>query len=241
LTCIGTPTTITVRVPNPDEWGLRADIYTWTGSEAPWPPFQEPDYIYRGTWSVGGIYFWLYVISHHSDQLGVSSPYFSGACRGDTPPKWVAYWLDPTATTWTYWAVKFTGRLYVQWERIRVGMLVDDGVYSINTGNSWWNGAFTFNTTNGWCWGTPREYDVEVGYYNISWEAVLIFVIGPEGSNEAYVHTIDGAWFCPNFDWARGRCNVSWSFVPASPSVPHFRGTNYTPSTTDDGGGTSRP
>jgi hypothetical protein len=240
LKCDSSPaTTITLRVPNPEEWGIRADIYTFTPWWAPWPPFGA-DYTYKVTWSVGAIYFWLHAPAW-PDPLGVSSPYFSRVGRNNSAPKWVAYWLDPTATWWVLWAVKFTGRLYVQWERIRVGMLVDDGAYvrlcSINTGNSWWNGAFTFNTANGWCWGAPREYDVEVGYYNISWEAVLIFVIGPGGGDEAYVPTIDGAWYCSNFDWSRGTCGVSWSFVPASPSVPHFRGTNYTPSTTDDGYG----
>jgi hypothetical protein len=33
-------------------------------------------------------------------------------------------------------------------------------------------------------------------------------------------------------------CSAAWSLVPASPSVPHFRGTNYTPV---DGGGLPSP
>jgi hypothetical protein len=43
---------------------------------------------------------------------------------------------------WRGWAVKFTGRLYVPWDRIRVGVWHDDGVYvklcNIDTGRSWW-------------------------------------------------------------------------------------------------------
>jgi hypothetical protein len=68
----------------------------------------------------------------------------------------------------------------------------------------------------------------------------LVFIIGPDGGNEAYIPTIDGAWYCPNFDWSQGTCSGSWSFVPASPSVPYFVATNYTPGSTD-GGGTPRP
>jgi len=81
LTCGGSPTaTITLRVPDPNEWGLRADIYTFTTSPPPWPPFGA-GYDYRSTWSVGGIYFWLYDIPARGDRLGVSSPYFSGVYR----------------------------------------------------------------------------------------------------------------------------------------------------------------
>ena len=242
LTCEDTPiATITLRVPNPEVWGIRADIYTFTSPS--WPPFQGPDYTYRGTWSVGAIYHWF---SKLGDQLGLSSPYFSRVLRDDLAPKWVAYWINPAATRWTWWAVKFTGRLYVPWERIRVGVWHDDGVYvrlcSIDTGNSWWHYTpLVFRTTSGTCTGAPGKYSVEVGYFQGFGGALLIFVIGPGTGNEAYVPTIDGAWYCPNFDWTRGTCSVSWSFVPASPSVPHFRGTNYTPSSTNDGGGTPQP
>jgi hypothetical protein len=254
LTCGGTPTaTITLRVPNPEEWGLRADIYTWTTPPPypppPWPPFGS-GYTYRDTWSVGAIYFWLYhePIDAYGDRLGASSSYFSSVDRRDTAPKWVAYWIDPAATSWRNWAVRFTGRLYVPWERIRVGVWHDDGVYvklcSIDTGNSWWRyTAPTFDATSGTCAGAPGEYSVEVGYFERAGTAVLVFIIGPGDGNGAYVPTIDGAWFCPNFRWTgeqRGTCSGAWSFVSASPSVPHFRGTNYTPGSTD-GGGTPRP
>jgi hypothetical protein len=234
LTCDGAPTaTITLRVPNPDEWGLRADIYTFTSPS--WPPFQGPSYTYEGTWSMGAIYHWF---SKLGDQLGLSSPYFSRVFRDDLAPKWVAYWIG---SPYRYWAVKFTGRLYVPWSSIRVGVWHDDGVYvrlcSIDTGNSWWRyTAVVFYTISGTCSGAPGEYSVEVGYFQGSGGAILIFIIGPGDRNKAYVPTIDGAWFCPNFDWQRGGCNAAWSFVPASPAVPHFRGTNYTPGSTDGGG-----
>ncbi len=246
LTCNGTPTaTITLRVPNPSEWGLRADIYTYstpTWNPPPWPPFGA-GYTYRGTWSVGAIYFWL---TTRSEPIILVSPYISRAPRIDSAPKWVAYWIDPAATRWNNWAIKYTGRLYVPWSSIRVGVWHDDGVYvrlcSIDTGNSWW--IITpprFDTTSGTCAGAPGEYNIEVGYFEGPIDAVVIFIIGPGDRNEAYIPTIDGAWYCANFDWSRGTCSVSWSFRSASPAVPHFRGTNYTPSTTNDGGGTPRP
>ena len=244
LRCGGTPTaTITVRVPNPNEWGLRADIYTFTSPS--WPPFGA-GYTYRGTWSVGGIYFWLYDIPAHSDQLGVSSPYFSRVLRSGSAPKWAAYWINPAAATWINWAIKYSGRLYLPWSSIRVGVWHDDGVYvrlcSIDTGNSWWSAAASpvFHVISGTCAVAHGEYSVEVGYFEGAGTAALVFVIGPGAGNDAYIPTIDGAWYCANFRWTgalRGTCSAAWSFVPASPAVPHFRGTNYTPSSTDDGGG----
>jgi hypothetical protein len=248
LRCGGTPTaTITLRVPNPDEWGLRADIYTFTTAPPPWPPFGA-GYTYRGTWSVGTIYYWMTGFRHEYDRFGLWSPYFSRVDRWDIAPKWVAYWINPAATSWRNWAVRFTGRLYVPWSSIRVGVWHDNGAYvklcNIDTGNSWWTAyAFkppTFDTASGTCTGGPGEYSIEVGYFQDFGATVLVFVIGPEGGNEAYIPTIDGAWFCPNFRWDAGTCSGSWSFVPASPSVPHFRGTNYTPGSTD-GGGSPRP
>jgi hypothetical protein len=249
LTCGDTPTaTITLRVPNPDEWGLRADIYTFPPTypkPPPWPPFGD-GYTYKGTWSVGAIYFWL--ARRGGDPIRVVRPYSSSVDPGwNIAPKWVAYWVNPspTATIWQDWAIKYTGRLYVPWSNIRVGVWQDEGVYvklcSIDTGNSrWFSTAPVFFATSGTCTGAPGEYSVEVGFYETWGEAVVIFIIGPGGGNEAYVPTIDGAWFCSNFDWTRGRCGASWSFVPASPAVPHFRGTNYTPGSTD-GGGSPRP
>ncbi len=253
LNCGGTPTaTITLRVPNPNEWGLRADIYKLTVSHPTvpsWPPFVGADYIYRGTWSVGALYFWLRFGPFPVDLV---SPYTSWRDRLDIAPKWAAYWINPAATSWRDWAIKFTGRLYVPWSSIRVGVWQDDGVYvrlcSIDTGNSWW--VYTpprFVTASGTCTGAPGEYSFELGYFEGPQAAVLVFIIGPGAGNEAYVPTIDGAWYCPNFDWSPGdltggggRCSGSWSFVPASPAVPHFVGRNYTPGSTD-GGGTPRP
>jgi hypothetical protein len=81
----------------------------------------------------------------------------------------VAYWIDPTATSWVFWAVKFTGRLYVPWDRIRVGVWHDDGAYvklcNIDTGRAWWGYSYDFITTSGTCAGAPGEYNVEVGYF----------------------------------------------------------------------------
>ncbi len=246
LTCGGTPTaTITMRVPNPDEWGLRADIYTYTSPS--WPPFGA-GYTYKGTCSVGAIYHWLGAYSGEEDRLGLSSPYFTSGFRSriDCAPKWAAYWIDPAATSWRNWALKLTGRLYVPWERIRVGVWHDDGVYvrlcNIDTGNSRWGSLNppVFFATSGTCTGSPGEYSVEIGYHQGPGGTMLVFIIGPGAGNEAYVPTIDGAWFCSNFDWRRGTCSGSWSFVPASPSVPYFVTTNYTPGSTD-GGGSPRP
>jgi len=247
LRCGGSPAaTITLRVPDPNEWGLRADIYTFTTSPPSWPPFGA-GYTYRGTWSVGAIYFWLHV-SGQGDPLGLSSPYFSRVFRSDSAPKWAAYWINPAAATWTNWAIKYTGKLYVPWSSIRVGVWHDDGVYvrlcSIDTGNSWWYiTSPAFHTTSGTCTGAG-EYSVEVGYFNGAGTAALVFVIGTGAGNDAYIPTIDGAWHCANFRWSgaqQGTCSAAWSFVPASPSVPHFRGTNYTPSSTVDGGGSPGP
>ncbi len=248
LRCNGTPTaTITLRVPNPEEWGLRADIYRITTVPPPWPPFQGPHYIYRGTWSVGALYFWITIAPHYTVPIDLVSPYFTRVRdRWNTAPKWVAYWIDPAATEWTHWAIKFTGRLYVPWERIRVAVWEDDGVYvklcSIDTGRSWWGDGFQYRRpVSGTCTGAPGEYSIEVGHFQYHTPTALVFIIGPDGGNEAYIPTIDGAWYCPNFNWNQGTCGASWSFRPASPAVPYFRATNYTPSSTDDGGGSPGP
>ncbi len=248
LTCGGSPTaTITQRVPDPNEWGLRVDIYTIATYPPSWPPFVGADYTYRGTWSVGGIYLWLYrTIPSDIDRLNLRSPYFTSAIRTNTAPKWAAYWIDPAATEWRQYALKYTGGLYVPWSSIRVGVWHDDGVYvrlcSIDTGSSrWFVTAPVFYATSGTCTGAPGVYSVEVGFFDAGTTGALVLIIGPVGADVAYVPTIDGAWFCPNFDWTQGTCSAAWSFVPASSAVPHFRGTNYTPSSTDDGGGTPLP
>jgi hypothetical protein len=218
LICGGTPNaTITLRVPNPEEWGLRADIYeidpsSWT-------------FYYVGTWSVGAI---------HMSGVGVS-PYFSRPIS-----KWVAYWIfDPTTNWWEYWTVKYTGRIYVPWERIRIAARHDDSLYvklcSINVVNP--------GVTNGMCEGAPGRYSIEVRLEQTVGGVHVIMFIGPEDRDEAYIPTIDGAWRCPDFDWRWDSlgCRVSWTFVPASAgSVPYFVAGNYTPGSTD-GGGTPLP
>jgi hypothetical protein len=243
LRCGGSPAaTITLRVPDPREWGLRADIYRVTpGGPLPWPPFEGAAYTYRGTWSVGAINFWADLASN---PVALRAPYFSWVQTNGIPPKWVAYWYDPTATSWSWWGVRYTGRLYVPWSDIRVGLWADDAVYvrlcSINPSN-WLPGPSWFRRVSGTCSGAPGEYDVEVGYLQSIGGTLLIFIIGPGVGNDAYIPTIDGAWHCSNFNWSTGRCNVAWSFVPASAGVPHFVGTNYMPSLTVDGGGTPLP
>jgi len=252
LTCVGMPTaTITLRVPDPEEWGLRADVYRWWGWPPPpvWPPFLGPAYAYKGTWSVGAIFY-----TWRNWPLGIIpsvSPYFCRDPRPEVAPKWVAYWLNPAATSWLTFAVRFTGRIYVPWSNIRVGVIHDEGAHlklcDIDTGNSWWRVAGeALETADGTCTGAPNVYDIEVVWVQGGAGYYFVFLIGPDGGNEAYIPTIDGAWFCPNFNWASGivpsvRCNASWSFVSASEgSVPYFVATNYTPGLTD-GGGTPHP
>jgi len=245
IDCGNAPTvTIRLRVPNPNEWGLRADIYRFT-SPPQWPPWGA-GYTYKGTWSVGAVYLWSDGIP---DPTNIRSPYFTAYTTSEIPPKWVAYWIG---TPYTYWAIRYTGNLYVPWSNFRVGFLHDDNVYirlcSINPSNWLPEGSPKFSRLSGTC-TAPGTYSIEIGY--TQWYAAIseIFVIGPGDGNEAYIPTIDGAWYCPNFNWrpgyyyygGGGRCYVTWSFVPASPSVPHFRGTNYTPSSTVDGGGTPGP
>jgi hypothetical protein len=239
LTCGGTPAaTITLRVPDPREWGLRADIYRYTS--ATWPPFEGASYTYRGTWSVGAINFWADLASN---PAALPSPYFTSVNR-HSAPKYVAYWYDPTATAWTHWGVKYTGRIYVPWSDFRVGLWNDDGAYvrlcSITPSGWLPGGPPRFNVLSGTC-GAPGVYDVEVGLAQAIGGLALIFMIGPSTGNVAYIPTIDGAWYCSNFNWSTGRCGGSWSFVPVSPSVPYFVGTNYMPSLTVDGGGSPGP
>jgi hypothetical protein len=211
LRCGDTAATITLRVPNPNEWGLRADIYKME---------VDGTLTYRGTWSVGAIGYW--------EDAPTSSPYFSGPSV-NSAPKWVAYWIDPTATSWVFWAVKFTGRLHVPWSNIRVGVHHDDGITVRLCNIDFTRAEWGYSTMSGTCAGAPREYSVEVWLGQGAGGVRVVFIIGPASGNAAYIPTIDGAWFCPNFDWTRGRCSASWSFVPASQSVPHFVAMKYTP------------
>lgn len=194
---------------------------------------------------MGAMYYWSSSLRHEYDPIGLSSPYFTRDYRGDVAPKWVAYWINPAATTWTYWAIRFTGRLYVPWRNIQVAVHVDDDFYlrlcSIIPSNWIFGYPTWYHTLSGTCDTTSGVYDFEMGFLQYHSPAQLVFIIGPGGDNKAYIPTIDGAWYCPSFDWSAGRCNVAWSFVPASPSVPYFVGTNYTPSSTNDGGGTPGP
>jgi hypothetical protein len=256
ITCNGTSVaSITLKVPRPEEWGLRGDVYTASGSPPPLP-IGGSGYTYKGSWSVGGIYFWL--SSQRPDSIRAASiytPYFSSAGRDDTAPKWAAYWINPAGTAWNNYAIKFTGTLHVPWDRVRVGVWHGDAAYvklcGIDTGTSWWvMTAPRWSWTSGTC--TPGNNPVEVGYYEGSGEAVLVLVIGPGGADSegnihgpAYIPTIDGAWYCDMFWWKHpqwgGTCNGAWNFVPASQEgVPYFIASGYAPGPSD-GGGAPRP
>jgi hypothetical protein len=254
LACNGTPVaSITLRVPRPEEWGLRADVYS--GSPPPLP-IGGPGYAYKGSWSVGGIYFWLSARTSDQVRPPFSTPYFSSARRDNTAPKWAAYWINPAGTAWNNYAIKFAGTLHVPWDRVRVGVWHDDAAYvklcGIDTSTSWWVVTLTprWSWTSGTC--TPGNNPVEVGYYEGVGEAVLVLVIGPDMADSegnihgpAYIPTIDGAWYCDKFWWKHpqwgGTCDRAWSFVPASQDgVPYFVASGYTPGPSD-GGGAPRP
>jgi hypothetical protein len=233
---------VTFRIPDPTEWGLRVDVYT---ASSPSLPLGGSNYTYKGTWSVGGIYFWL--SSWNPDRTGLTSsstPYFSRSARNNIAPKWAAAWIGPEGS-WVNYGLKFTGKLNVPWSGFRVGVWHDDHAYvkicSVNTNSSWW-----FYTPPRWDWSTgtceaaPNVYPIEVGYYEGPLESVLVFVIGPSRGSGAYIPTIDGAWYCETFNWNSGTCGGSWQFVPASKSVPYFVASKYTPGSTD-GGGTPKP
>jgi len=236
---------ITLRVPNPEEWGLRAEIYTISTSTiatAPPLPIGGSGYAYRGAWSVGGIYIRL-ADDVPPIPISLRSPYFTHILVIDRAPKWAAYWINPSGTIWQNYAIKYVGRLHVPWRNIRVGVWHDDGVYvklcDLDTGGRWW-----VVTAPRWDWdradcGSVGVVDVEVGFFEGVGDTVLIFVVGEDGSgNKACVPTIDGAWCCNNFNWGAGRCPSGvWTFSPASsPGVPYFVADKYTPGGSDGGG-----
>jgi len=237
---------ITLRVPNPEEWGLRAEIYTTSPLVTVPPlPIGGSGYAYRGAWSVGGIYIYL---SNKKPEISLVSPYFTHKAGLNIAPKWAAYWINPSGISWQNYAIKYVGRLYVPWSNIRVGVWRDDGAYvklcDVDTGAAWWatTGAPQWDWRSGLCAGAPPVEDVEVGFFERSGGSALIFVVGEDIDNgRACIPTIDGAWCCDQFKWNDGKCKGGWSFLQASSdAVPYFVADKYTHGSSD-GGGTPRP
>jgi hypothetical protein len=76
---------IAVRVPHPEEWGLRAQIYRRPCS--PTPPLPgDLRYDYKGAWSVGVIYFWLNALGFQPDVFSIRGPYFTSATGSNKAP-----------------------------------------------------------------------------------------------------------------------------------------------------------
>jgi len=236
LLCAGTPVAaITLRVPNPDDWGIRVDVYNGTS-------FPVDRNTYKGTWSVGAIYFWD---GGRTSPIQLCGPYFTGPCVNVQPPpnkapKWAAYWLDLTASTWKDWSLKYNGTLYVPWNNIRIGVWFDDSVQvAICNIDVNWAGPPSWRTATGIC--TPGPVAVTMQYIQRRSAWYLIFVVGPQGSNEGFIPTIDGAYYCDSFNWEEGGCNSSWTFRPdSSGGVPYFVAGRYTPGDCD-GCGTPEP
>jgi hypothetical protein len=240
LSCNGNPVAvITVRVPHPEEWGLKAQVYRHPGSSPP-PPPGGSQYVYMGAWSVGAIYFWLNAPGAQSDVFSIRGPYFTSAAGNNKAPKWAAYWLS--GGSWPNYAVSFTGRLFIppHWGGLRIGAWYDNSVYvripscSVDTG---WSPAATTPRFYSWsissCVG---DVSVELWYYQRTGSSVFVFVVGPPGGNDAYIPTIDGAYRCDNFNWGSGTCGGSWGFVSANSAVPYFVAGGYIPGLSDGGG-----
>ena len=240
LSCNKNPVAaITVRVPHPEEWGLRAQIYQHPGRKKP-PPPGDLLYVYKGAWSVGAIYFWLNAPSDQPDVFSIRGPYFTSATGKNKAPKWAAYWLS--GGSWSKYAVNFTGRLFIPpyWGGLQIGVWYDDSVYvriptcNVDTG---WRPAVSSPQFYSWsissCVG---DVSVEVWYYQRTGSSVLVFVVGPPGGNDAYIPTIDGAYRCGNFNWSSGTCGGSWGFISASSAVPYFVSGRYVPGPSDGGG-----
>ncbi|CCC81770.1 hypothetical protein [Thermoproteus tenax] len=250
ISCGSTQIPLLFEIPQWGDWGVRVDIYynpsnQW-GNQPNWQSYQ-----YVGTWSVGSVYFWL--SSRHQNPYGFAvsrPPYFSIAGLDDTAPKWAAAWLPQYSPgKWDLFALRYRGVLYIPWSDVNFGVWHDDGAYVSMCGvtlNAWYPTAPRFDFVKAHC--SSSDVPVEIDYFEAYVESVLIFVVG-KGS-EAYIPTIDGAWYCPNFTWKSGPysygpgpgyCNSLWYFLPASSgNVPYFVVGKYTPGTSD-GGGTPAP
>jgi hypothetical protein len=103
LSCNGNPVAaITAKAPQPEEWGLKSQVYRRPGSSP--PPPGDSRYVYRGAWSVGAIYFWLKAPSDRPNVFSIRGPYFTSAAG--KAPKCAAYWL--LGGSWPNYAVSFT-------------------------------------------------------------------------------------------------------------------------------------
>ncbi len=226
LTCGSSSASLTFRVPQWSQWGIKVDVYSGTNFDT-----------FRGSWSVGSIYFWL--TDRGSPSLPSQGPYFTLSPLTNKAPKWAAALLNPSATQWTSWSLRYSGKLYLPWSSFRVGVWHDDGVRvtvcGVRVVDSWITTSPRFDSNSVSC-PTAGVNDVTVEYFEGAGEAVLIFVVGPTTSNEAYIPTIDGAWYCNNFRWSgaqAGTCSSTWTFVPAASGVPYFVVDGYTPGGSD--------
>jgi hypothetical protein len=220
---------ITIRIPQWSQWGIRVDVYSGTNFNT-----------YKGTWSVGGVFFWL---GTANTLLSLSGPYTTNAALWDYAPKWTAALLNPYATTWTYWSLKYSGRLYLPWSSFRVGVWHDDGVRVFVCGSKvveYWDYAGPrYDGGSGSCPAAGVQ-NMVIEMFEGRGTTTLVFLVGPTDRSVAYFPTIDGAWYCDNFDWSSGKCGGTWSFVPAGNGVPYFVVDSYTPGGSD-GGGTPSP
>ncbi|ACB40789.1 hypothetical protein [Pyrobaculum neutrophilum] len=236
ITCGSTQIPLLFEIPQWGDWGVQVDIYynpsgQW-GTQPNWQSYQ-----YVGTWSVGSAYFWL---STQSDPYGFGAtqpPYFSIKSLVNTAPKWAAAWLPQTSSGWVNYALRYRGVLYIPWDGdVNFGAWHDDGVYISMCGktlNAWYPTAPRFDSTSANC--GSGNVSIEIDYFEGYVDSVLIFVVGK--GNDAYIPTIDGAYYCSKFDWKTGSCKSGWRFSAASGGgVPYFVVGRYTPGASDGGG-----
>jgi len=103
LSCGSLSYPINFEIPQWSDWGIPVKVYNDTNFNT-----------YVGTWSVGGVYFWLTwrppPLSPPSSSQG---PYFTIYDMLDTAPQWAATLLNPTASKWDNWSLNYTGTLYI--------------------------------------------------------------------------------------------------------------------------------
>ncbi|AEA12386.1 hypothetical protein TUZN_0902 [Thermoproteus uzoniensis 768-20] len=234
LSCGSYSYPIAFEIPQWTDWGIPVKVYQGTNLNT-----------YAGTWSVGSIYFWL---TYRQPPLSAQSPYFTIGDYLDSAPQWAAALLNPTASRWDDWSLDYTGTLYVPWNEFRVGVWHDDGVRVYVCGNlaiDYWNPTSPrFDSGKVRC--SSNKIDVEVQYFEGYVESVLMFVVGPKDKNVAYMPTIDGAWYCSNFNWGAGiygsgagTCNTAWTFVPWNSQQnqpPYWIVNKYSPGSKDGAG-----
>ena len=235
LSCGSLSYPINFEIPQWSDWGIPVNVYWGTKFNT-----------YVGTWSVGGVYFWL---TSRSPPLSSQGPYFTIYDKTDTAPQWAAAWLNPTATAWDNWSLNYTGTLYIPWNEFNVGVWHADGAAVSVCGRQVISALYftspRFDSVKARCAAGPNQVVVE--YFEGSGGAVLMFVVGPPKGQSAYVPTIDGAWYCRNFNWGSGSygsgagtCNSGWTFLPASSgNVPYWIVGKYAPGSSDGGGSPS--